>query len=155
MFTRIFISGKLRRASRILWQDQSGAVLALVAFVLVPVLIGSAALAIDLGFAFSRQRQMQVAADAAAYSGAASLVQYASGATLIDHNQQCEAEVQGSAAAAGFKSGSKGVTVTPTCDAANGRVTAAITEQRNWLLAELFLPPKIYTSTVKAVAMVE
>ncbi len=47
MFTRIFISGELRRASRTLRNDQSGAVLVRVALVLIPVLIGGAALAID------------------------------------------------------------------------------------------------------------
>jgi Flp pilus assembly protein TadG len=153
MFARIFIPLKLRRATARFLNDQSGAVLALVAIVIIPVLIGGAALSIDLGFAFSRQRQMQVAADAAAYSGAASLVQNAQGKTLITTYYATEAI--NTAAAAGFTAGVNNVTaVSPSYDAAAGTVTVAISEQRNWALAGVFLPNSGHITTVQAVAKV-
>jgi Flp pilus assembly protein TadG len=152
MFARIFIPLKLRRATARFLNDQSGAVLALVAIVIIPVLIGGAALSIDLGFAFSRQRQMQVAADAAAYSGAASLVQNAVGKTLGTTYYATEAI--NTAAAAGFTDGVNNIHVFPSYDAAAGTVTVAISEQRNWALAGVFLPSAAFTSSVQAVAHV-
>ena len=154
MFTKNFSLRKLQRTSAAFADDQSGAVLALVAVVLIPVLIGGAALAIDLGFAFSRQRQMQVAADAAAYSGAASLVQNAQGKTLISTYYAQEA--QGSAAAAGFPN-SGNITVTPslnTVNLPNDTVTVKISEKRNWMLAQILGVLNPYTNAVQAVAHV-
>lgn len=158
MFTGISLSSKLRRATLSFCRDDQGVVLALVGVLIIPVLIGFAALGIDMGFSFARQRQMQVAADAAAYSGAASLVQNASGATL--GSTYYSQEAQNSATAAGFSNGVNNVTVTPTLSAAAGNaasgstVTVAITEQRNWLLAQLLGAGSSYTNNVQAVAQV-
>jgi Flp pilus assembly protein TadG len=158
MFTGDFASGSLRRAIARICRDESGVVLALVGVLIIPVLIGFAALAIDMGFSFARQRQMQVAADAAAYSGAASLVQNATGATL--GSTYYGQEARGSATAAGFTDSVNNVTVTPSLSAASGNaaagssVTVQITEQRNWLLAQLLGGSSTYTNNVQAVAQV-
>jgi Flp pilus assembly protein TadG len=151
MFARIFIPLKLRRATARFLNDQSGAVLALVAILIIPVLIGFAALGIDIGSAFSRQRQMQVVADASAYSGAASLVQNAVGKTL-GATYYAE-EAQSTAAAGGFANGGN-ITVTPSLNAVGDTVTVTITEQRNWALAGLFLGANNHTTAVQAVAKV-
>jgi hypothetical protein len=150
MFAKIFIPIKLRRAAARFFNDQSGAVLALVAILIIPVLIGFAALGIDIGSAFSRQRQMQVVADASAYSGAASLVQCYNVPGCNYYAQ----EAQYTAAAAGFAS-SGNIAVTPSLNTAGDTVTVNITELGNWALAGLFLASNSHSTAVQAVAKVD
>ena len=71
---------KLRRS---LLLDEGGAVAVLVALMLV-VLVGFAAIVIDIGHLYENRRQMQSAADAAALAGAHELIVGADQATVLN-----------------------------------------------------------------------
>lgn len=125
-------------------RDEKGFGLVLTALTL-PILIGLGALALDFGFALSRTRQMQVAADAAAFSGASAIV---AGFDPLTYGRFSD-EVYSSAATASFKNGVNGITVTPSYNAntitINGFtcaprkcVTATIKEQRSFSLLGFF-----------------
>jgi Flp pilus assembly protein TadG len=81
------------------------------------VLIGMGALAIDVGYALSKQRQMQSAADAAAFSAAV--------AKSTGHPAAPSTEALAVAGASGFVNGSNGVVVTFKSTPVNPPATAA------------------------------
>lgn len=93
----------------------SGQAIVLATIALV-VLLGSVAMAVDVGFLWNRKRQVQTAADAAAVAAARS---------LLNASNDCgNANVNGAAydvaTINGFTDGSDGVTVTPSCPPADG-----------------------------------
>jgi Flp pilus assembly protein TadG len=118
MFTRI-----AARARRI-YRSEEGVVAIQMALVM-PLLIGMGALAIDIGFVLGKQRQMQSAADAAAYSAAI--------AKSSGHPTPISTEAYAVAGQVGFVTGSNGVTVTvnnppvnPPASATDAANTAAV-----------------------------
>lgn len=124
--------------------DERGVAFALTVLVL-PLLIGFAALALDFGYTLVKTRQMQVVADAAAYSGATAIL---AGFDPVNYSRYRD-EVYTSAASAGFVNGANGVTVTPSYNSSattiNGFscapescVTATISEERNFTLYGFF-----------------
>lgn len=136
-------SDYLRLATRF-QADERGIALVLMVLVL-PLIIGFAALALDFGYTLVRTRQMQVAADAAAYSGATAIL---AGFDPSNYSRYSD-EVYSSAAAAGFIDRANGITVTPSYNQAattiNGFqcstascVSVTISEQRNLSLYSFF-----------------
>lgn len=127
-----------------LCRDENGFVLVLTAIAL-PMLVGLGALALDFGFALARTRQLQAAADAAAFNGASAIAAGFDPSTY----SRCSDEVKSSAATSGFRDGVNGITVTPSCPesattingfscGANKCVTAKIKEQRAFSLLGIY-----------------
>ena len=110
MFTRFPAS------ARNFLHAEDGAVAIQLALTMV-VLIGMGALAIDVGYALSKQRQMQSAADAAAFSAAV--------AKSTGHPAAPSTEALAVAGASGFVNGSGGVVVTFNATPASPPATAA------------------------------
>ncbi len=101
---------------RSIYQSKNGAVAIQIAL-LMPVLIGMAALAIDIGFVLFEQRHMQSAADGAAFSAAM--------AQMAGHPIPISTEAYAVAAADGFVNGANGVTVTVNTPAVSPPASAA------------------------------
>jgi Flp pilus assembly protein TadG len=85
--------------------------------IMMPMLIGIGALAIDVGFVLDKQRQMQSAADAAAFSAAI--------AKSTGHPTPISSEAYAVSGANGFVNGSNGVTVTVNNPPVNPPASAA------------------------------
>jgi Flp pilus assembly protein TadG len=137
-------------------RSEEGAALIYAALIL-PVLIGFGALAIDFGYVKMKQSAMQIAADAAAYSGAAAI---AAGFNYPSYNRPI-LEAYSSAAYSGFTSGvtptinSTAVTTNGFSCAAYQCVTVKIQETRNLLLLNAFrrmLPANLASVTYGASA---
>ncbi len=88
---------------RSIYRSKEGSVAIQIAL-LIPVLIGFGALATDIGFVYFKQRQMQSAADVAAFSAAK--------AQTAGYPAPFRAEAYAVAGSNGFVNGSNGVTVT-------------------------------------------
>src|SRR5689334_10712338 len=127
----------LRRARSL---SDSGQTLVMAALML-PVLLGFAALAVDVGYMFDYRKQMQTAADSAAIAGA---IADGSGANAF----AVEAAAISSAAQNGFVNGTNGVTVTVcqppdlgcsttyTYTASDAAVKVAITQAQSTFFAK-------------------
>ncbi len=124
MFTRI------TAATRDILQSEKGVVAIQMALVMT-ALLGMAGLAIDIGFALDKQRQMQSAADGAAFSAAI--------AKSTGHPAAFSTEAYAVAGQVGFVNGANGVTVTvnnppvsppaSAADAANASAIQVIIQQ--------------------------
>ena len=124
MFTRI------TAATRDILQSEKGVVAIQMALVMT-ALLGMAGLAIDIGFALDKQRQMQSAADGAAFSAAI--------AKSTGHPAAFSTEAYAVAGQVGFVNGANGVTVTVNnppvsppasgADAANASAIQVIIQQ--------------------------
>jgi hypothetical protein len=121
---------RIRAAIRSIYRSEEGVVAIQIA-IMMPVLIGMGALAIDVGFALDKQRQMQSAADAAAFSAAI--------AKSTGHPTPISTEAYAVSGANGFVKGSDGITVTvnnppinppaSAADAANAAAVQVIIQQ--------------------------
>jgi len=87
-------------------RDESGQTL-LLAAVMLPVLIGSVGMAVDIGYAFDYRQQMQMSADSGALAGA-----YAVDANVLVSSSDLAAVVDLDTAQNGFANGAGGVTIT-------------------------------------------
>jgi Flp pilus assembly protein TadG len=116
--SRIFRSAC--RLGRRLGRDQSGSALSFV--VLVPVVMGAAAVGVETGQAYRTKRQMQSASDAAALAGS---IDRMAGKDLATITATAQYEAQRN----GFQNGTGGVTVTvnaPPTSGANVGTTGAV-----------------------------
>jgi Flp pilus assembly protein TadG len=104
MFTRITALARKIRESR------EGAVAIHMALIFIP-LLGMGALATDIGFVLDKHRQMQLGADAAAYSAAIA---------KSTNNPTITTQANAVAGQAGFVNGANGVTVTVNNPPASG-----------------------------------
>jgi hypothetical protein len=121
-------------------RDEAGAVTIFVVMT-IPLLVAVMAIVADIGFAYVRQRQMQVAADAAAYSAAGNII-YALTRGLTPTHYGLEA--RSVAATSGFVNGANNVTVTSvlgapsstTCVLPFDCVKVTISEQRHFVFLQ-------------------
>lgn len=134
-------------------QSEEGAVAIQMAFMLF-AMIGMAALATDIGFALYKHRQMQAAADAAAYSAAI--------AKSTGHPATFSTEAYAVAGQVGFVNGASGVTITvnrppvsppaSATDAANANAIQVIVQQPQSLPLVSLLYSGAFNLAAQAVA---
>ena len=93
-------------------RDESGQALVVVALV-VPVVVGCIALAVDLGVLYHEKRNLQIAADAAALAGAQDYLYNSSASSATT-------DAKAASSANGFTDGSNGVVVTASVPPADG-----------------------------------
>ncbi len=121
---------RLVSRARDIRHDSNGAVAIQMALSLT-ALLGAAGLATDLGLVYYKQRQMQTAADAAAFSAALDLVS----PNTCANSTTYLTDVLAVAGKNGFVSGKNGVTVTPHCppataaNAANNNAVQVVIQQ--------------------------
>lgn len=144
---------RIATLARNIRQSEEGAVAIHMAF-MVTAMLGIAALAIDIGFAYFKQRQMQSAADGAAYSAAI--------AKSTGHPTAFRTEAYAVAGMVGFVNGSNGVTITvnnppvsppaSATDAANASAVQVIIRQPQSLPLVSLLYSGAFNVSAQAVA---
>lgn len=124
-------------------EDISGGVMTIVA-VLLPVLLGFGAIAIDMGYWFYDRRAMQTAADSAAITAAFALADGAGSAAAIT-------AAKATAASNGYGTSNSSL-VNVAIDATSGTATATITRDADLFLSRVLLNAGDADISVNAVA---